>query len=557
MIKHGLSFFFWVLILASCTHKNPNHVSYTITVLHQDSIHQLQVDMDFVPSPDGITVLEYPDAAWGQENLYGAIQHMEIEEVASDIEMNRDSGWIILNHPKNLKELQFQYVLQQDFEDPVTSRKTYRPVIQPEYFHLFSHNLFMVPKTNGDSLDIELKWKELDVVHNSFGSNEHEQRLKSVSRSDFLEAIFVGGDFSITEIPINGNMVYLATRGDWIPFEVEEMKDLLQETLQCQRDFWNDHSQDYFTVTMHPIYTQNGSSYQGTGLTNSFATSFSNNQYMEQEQMVHLFNHELMHNWIGLAIKNENEEEQYWFSEGFTEYYTFKNVAKNGINGLQGEYFIDSMNGIIKNLYALSIREAPNSEMTYDNFWSNREYQKLPYYRGALFAFYLDYSILKTSNGKHSLDDAMRDILKASTENGQKLNHAFFQKTLAQYLPNTVQSDFQKYIEDGKLLPLVDFFDKMDLEYLPTTQLFEQGFQFSTDKTAIDSVVEGSNADKAGLKTGDKVVSRSIRYGNTAVPLEIGVERDGTRLNFSFLPVKTEQVPTLLNSPENIERLRF
>lgn len=557
MIKYGLPFFIGLLMLTSCSHKNPNHLTYTITALHQDSIHQLQVNMNFVPSSDGITVLEYPDAAWGQENLYRAIQRMEIKEVVSDIEMNRDSGWIVLNHPKNLKELQFQYVLQQDFTDPITSRKTYRPVIQSEFFHIFSHNLFMVPKTKADSLDINLQWKGLDVVHNSFGSNEHEQRLESVSRNDFLEAIFVGGDFAITEIPIKGNMVYLATRGEWIPFRVEEMKDLLQETLECQRDFWNDHSQDYFTVTMQPIYAQNGSTYQGTGLTNSFATSFSNNAYMEKEQMVHLFNHELMHNWIGLTIENENEEEQYWFSEGFTEYYTFKNVAKNGINGLQGDYFINSINEMIKNLYALSIREAPNSEMTYDNFWTNGEYQKLPYYRGALFAFYLDYSILKTSDGKHSLDDAMRDILKASTENGQKLNHAFFQKTLAQYLPNTIQSDFRKYVEEGKLLPLNHFFDEMGLEYHPTTQLFEQGFQFSEDKTAIYSVVEGSSADKVGLKPGDRVISRSIRYGNTTVPLEIGVERNGKQIDFSFLPVKTEQVPTLVNSSQNIEKLRF
>ena len=94
-------------------------------------------------------------------------------------------------------------------------------------------------------------------------------------------------------------MFFLATRGDWVPFSVDEIKGLLKETMENQRNFWEDHSQEYFTVTMQPIFQSNGSSYQGTGLTNSFATSFSNNEFMEIGQMVHLFNHELMHNWIG------------------------------------------------------------------------------------------------------------------------------------------------------------------------------------------------------------------------------------------------------------------
>ncbi|WP_420320322.1 M1 family aminopeptidase [Flagellimonas sp.] len=544
----------------SCSPEESNSIQYEIAAIHNDSIHQLKVTMSFLPSQDGITVLEYPDNAWGQENLHEAIKHMELQEVQGEIETDKDSGWVTLKHPKDLKRLQFQYILQQDFENPIGSRKVYRPIIQPEYFHLFSHNLFMVPKTIGDTINVNLYWKGFkvdEVVHHSFGSNKKQQRLENIPKTQFLESIFVGGDFKVDEITIKGSKVFLATRGDWVPFSVDEMKTLLEETIKYQRNFWDDHSQPYFTVTMQPIFEANGSSYQGTGLTNSFATSFSNNTFLEKEQMVHLFNHELMHNWIGLAIKNKNEEEQYWFSEGFTEYYTHKNVAKNRINGLDGSYFIDAINDLVRNLYSLSIKEVPNSEMNYENFWSNPEYQKLPYYRGALFAFYLDYSIMEKSQGEQSLDNLMKDLLTSAKEEGKKLDHSHFLENLRSYLPDNAESMLQTYIENGKLLPLVDFYGTMGLEYTPEIYVYDLGFQFTEDKRGIYSVVEGSEAEKAGLQSGDRIISQSIWFGNAEIPVEIGVDRDGKQLKFSYLPVKAENAAALVNSKENIERLRL
>nr|WP_298791779.1 M1 family aminopeptidase [uncultured Allomuricauda sp.] len=560
MIRSCFLIFVVVLGAVSCSQRQSNHIQYQITSIEEDTIAQLQVTMSFLPSKDGVTVLEYPDNAWGQEDLHNAIKSMEIKDVQGEIEANRDSGWITLKHPKNLKELKFQYVLQQDFSGPITSRKTYRPIIQPEYFHTFSHNLFMVPQTVGDTLDVDLTWGGLsadEVVHNSFGSNKKEQQVSAITKIKFLESIFVGGDFTIDEITINGNSVFLATRGDWVPFSVDEIKGLLKETMENQRNFWEDHSQEYFTVTMQPIFQSNGSSYQGTGLTNSFATSFSNNEFMEIGQMVHLFNHELMHNWIGGVIKNKNEEEQYWFSEGFTEYYTYKNVARNQINGLDGSYLIKSINDLVKNLYSLSIKEAPNSEMNYENFWSNPEYQKLPYYRGALVAFYLDYSIMNESKGERSLDNLMKDILKSAQEDDQKLDHAFFLEMLKIYLPEDSEEIFETYIENGTLLPLAEFYEAMGFRYTSEINVFDLGFQFTEDRRGILSVAPGSEADKTGLRPGDKIISQSIWFGNTEYPAEIGVDRNGKQLNFSFKPVRAENAANLVNSIENIEKLKL
>ncbi|PQB03498.1 hypothetical protein BST85_00255 [Aureitalea marina] len=100
--------------------------------------------------------------------------------------------------------------------------------------------------------------------------------------------------------------MYLAIRGQWQAFEDQQVVDMLGRTIQTQRDFWKDHSQEYFTVTLIPTQLDRGSSMGGTGLTNSFAANASNNKYLDFSGLSWLFNHELMHNWIGHTIKNAN-----------------------------------------------------------------------------------------------------------------------------------------------------------------------------------------------------------------------------------------------------------
>lgn len=551
---------FAIVLAFSCQEKSQSNLIFTISHVVEDSLSLLKIKMKLPADSSGTTILKFSNEAWGQKDLFNTLYNVQLIDVVGHIEKDLDSGWIILKHPKDLKMLEFEYQLKQDFDGGLSTDKAYRPIITENYFHVFSHNLFMLPKTSKTNFDITLDWIDFPeeyIIHNSFGSEKRHQFLENMDVDLFGNAIFIGGDFRVMEDEINGNKISLATRGEWIPFQEKEVMQVLKQTLKCQRDFWQDHSQEYFTVTMQPFFQETGSSFRGTGLTNSFATSVSNNDFTDIEQMVYLFNHELMHNWIGNSIENENEEQQYWFSEGFTEYYTYKNVAKNKIRGLDGAFFINSMNEIVKNLYSLSIKEVPNSEMNYENFWSNYEYRKLPYYRGALFAFYLDYSIQKDSNGKYSLDNVMKDLFKVATNDNQKLNHSVFKGVLKTYFSDRTNIVFKEFIEEGKLLPLVDFYDEMKLEYEPTTQLFELGFQLSKDGTQVNDVDKDSEAWKAGLRSGDKLYSRSIWYGNVSKKVELGVLKEGNKIAIDFYPVRVALVPQMKVTRPNMKKLVF
>lgn len=560
MFKRVLLTTLLATFLFSCQQNPESDISYTIAPIMGDSIPQLKIKMILKASPDGTTTLSFPNEVWGQTDLYNSLGSMQLLNVEGVVEKDLDSGRIVLMHPKDAKELEFEYFLKQDFDDDLSTDKVYRPVINKQYFHVFSHNMFMVPENAEDTLGIFLDWTDFPeeyTIHNSFGSQEKEQLLADMDLELFGNAIFVGGDFRIFNGDIQGNKISLATRGEWIPFKDENVFKVLEQTLTYQRNFWNDHSQKYFTVTMQPFPQENGSSFQGTGLTNSFATSVSNNDLTDIGQMVYLFNHELMHNWIGHAIKNVNEEEQYWFSEGFTEYYTFKNIAKNKINGLDGTFFITEMNRTIRDLYASSVGDSPNSEINYDNFWTNYEYSKLPYWRGAIFAFYLDQKIQQKSEDKQSLDDVVHRIYTDATSKEQKLTHDYFIGVMDAYWDGDFEAVFQNHIEEGQKVDLVALFDELDLDYSPKSDIYDLGFVFTEDRKRIQSVTEGSKAWEAGVRTGDEVFSRSIWQGNIEHEVELGLRRNGEEVKISFYPVKKGEVPQLKPSAENVEKLGF
>ncbi len=549
-----------LVLIISCAKEQRSDISYTISPIMRDSVAKLQITMRFDADSSGVTKLHFNNEAWGESDLFQTIDTMALLNVEGQIEKNQDSGWILIKHPKNIELLKFEYILKQDFESDISTEKVYRPIINESYFHVFSHNLFMLPEATGDTLDIDLSWNgfsEEGIIHNSFGSKQRKQFLAQVLKEEFGSGIFVGGDFRILEDQINGNEISLATRGSWVPFKEEELMDILKNTLRLQRDFWQDHSQEYFTVTMQPFPQENGSSFQGTGLTNSFATSISNNEFTDIGQLVYLFNHELMHNWIGHTIQNENEEAQYWFSEGFTEYYAFKNIAKNSINGLDGSYYIQEINNTIRNLNSLSIRNASNTEINYKNFWTDRAYSKLPYYRGAIFAFYLDHEIQNKTNDKHSLDDVMLNILNDAKTNGQLLSHNYFVTTIESYLGEEFDDFFERHIENGDSLPLIDFFEKLHLEFEAESALFELGFELTEDRKAITSVVKGSEAEKAGLIVGDELFSRSIWMGDVSKKVQLGIIRNGEKEHIAFLPIKMAKVPQLKTNETNLNKLGF
>ncbi|EDP72667.1 hypothetical protein FBALC1_16237 [Flavobacteriales bacterium ALC-1] len=563
-MKKLIVLFSTILLCFSCNKDSDYVINYNISKSHENENSLLKVKTSFKANDNGETILLFQDKAWGQDSLHNVIYDIKLLSEKGEITPNRDSGWFSIAHPKNLDNIEVEYTIKQDSKGNLTTRDTYRPIVKPEYFHLFSHNFFMLPKhiidASEDSFNVNISWDNFPKdykIANSFGSNDHVQNIENISEEEFHTAVFVGGDFRIHEMDVKGNKVVFIIRGDWEVFEDSTMVKMLEKTVTAQRNFWQDHTQDYFAVTMIPTIQERGSGFQGSGLTNSFATNATNNKHLEVEGLVYLFNHELQHNWTGSLIKNDDEEKQYWFSEGFTDYYTLKNIAKGKIYNLDESYYINELNVFIKALFINPVREMPNSEMNYENFWSGKEgVQKLPYRRGALLAFYLDNKIKQDTEGEKDLDDVLLDFKNDALESEQKITHPYFIETINKYLKEDFKPFFDKHIEEGKLYDLEVIFEDFGFEYLPTSEVFDLGFTFSEDRKSVASVDESSEAFKAGIREGDLLKNISY-YSSTEYKAEFTVLRNGEKINISYYPKKDANVPQLKDNIHNKSLLDF
>jgi len=564
-MKQLLIVFIGLTCLYSCSEDQDYTINYVVSPSDHNSENSLKVKITFHPNASGETKLLFQDKAWGQDSLHNVITTIKLGSEKGEITANRDSGWYSIKHPKNLKSLDVEYTLQQDSEGDLTTWDTYRPVIRERYFHVFSHNFFMLPKhildTSENNFNVTILWDNFPKdysIGNSFGSQQKFQDIKNTSEEEFHTAIFTGGDMRQYQIPINGNVVSFMTRGEWQTFKDSTMVNIIEKTVTTQRDFWKDHTQPYYAITLIPTVLERGSAFQGSGLTNSFAANASNNEFLDVEGLVYLFNHELQHNWIGSLIRNENEEKQYWFSEGFTEYYTLKNIAKTKIYNLDESYFVEKFNDIVKALFNSPVKEMPNSALDYESFWSGAEgIQKLPYYRGAMFAFYLDNKIKKDTNGEKSLDDLMLNFKDDALKNSQKINHGYFIKTANNYLKEDLTPFFNTHIEEGKLFYLEELYKDFGFEYDSKTTVYDLGFTFSEDRKRVSTINEDSEAYKAGLRQDDAFKSISYYSNSTEHKAEFDVLRNGKLISVGYYPIKEMDLPQLKNNRYNKTHLEF
>ncbi|GAA5028213.1 hypothetical protein GCM10011506_15100 [Marivirga lumbricoides] len=455
-----LSAFISSLFLIDAVHsqeKKQSEITYTIVPDYQDN-QQLNVSFIYKTDKKGNLILRYENESWGDTALFRCIKSLSVEPKARIIHFLPDSSQIVINAKPN-QQLTVRYTIQQDFDDSVKNYHRYRPIIQNTYFHILGMRLFIYPvqifPNDEKKAHLHIKYinqYDAELFHSSLGeSTEMEAHL---TREELYGTFFLGGDFRRREFKTDGKSVFFITRGKWLNISEDSIFNMLEKTVKAQLAFWNESFAYDFSVSLLPTYeewTETSKSYSvgGSGLTNSFISFASNNPGIEMERVSWLYNHEFLHRWIGQKIKNKSEEKQYWFSEGFTEYYAYKLMNKNGLLTSSELKKLVISEFIIPHQLS-PVNSITNNEITYDKFWSDRNYQKLPYRRGFLYALLLDYKINEQYNSTKSLDNLMLDLLNEAEKNGSfRLDTSTFAEVLLEYLDASALNDFNEFIEQG------------------------------------------------------------------------------------------------------------
>lgn len=497
----------------------------------------LNIELSFKGETTGETRIKLPSQWAGQERLYDGVKVIQAVSPRT-IVIDTDEPQIkLVKHSRNRKVI-LKYQVHQDWSGNLAEQGRYfRPILQKEYFHFIGEALFIHPVWDAAKpRRITLDWQNLPAkwkLSNSFGTNKHYQVINRPI-SQLRHAVYVGGDFRTRRVIINGNPVYVAMRGNW-RFSDEDFFDLIKRIIKIERTFWNDFEFPYFLITLIPT-GEVCCHYSGTGLTNSFATFISTDKPVDA-RLTHLLTHELFHTWNGRKIKRKMPEELvYWFSEGFTDYYTRLLLLRAGLMTI--EEYIESYNKVIFDYYRSPYRNEKNKRILKD-YWRIRAIRQLPYQRGDLLAHNWNGLIRAATAGRFSLDNVMLDLLEAAQSKDLVVSASNLNRLIRRYLPQGVREQITEHIDNGVLIqpdrealgPGVEL-KTVDL------RLFDLGFDYEAarSKGVISGLREGSNAHLAGLRNDDSIMVKTIFFGDPRKAVEIIVKSSGGERLVRFWP---------------------
>ena len=155
--------------------------------------------------------------------------------------------------------------------------------------------------------------------------------------------------------------------------------------------------------------------------------------------------HEMFHYWNGNNFfVGENEADMYWFTEGFTEYYSSLSLMRTGV--ISESIYLKKLEHYISR-YVVTKRFWPAEQISLVKAGSEKSKNWLLIYGGgALMALYLDIEIRLQTGNKKSLDDVMALLKTKFGDHQLKINTGNIKDAVNQVSGSDFTVFFDKYV---------------------------------------------------------------------------------------------------------------
>lgn len=233
-----------------------------------------------------------------------------------------------------------------------------------------------------------------------------------------------------------------------------------------------------------------------------------------------------------------------WFTEGLTEYYALRTLLS--LKLVEAEDFLPLLNGWIKTYYADPTARALTRAEVIARYMEEPRLQALAQSKGMILALLMDIELRADSQGLKTLDLAMRVLLMRvggrtyTTDDVREAVESFSGRSWAEF--------FTRYVDGAEALPLYDMARGGVLVLELPFPIYDLGFETSGDRFEGATVIvvnPGSEAERAGVKVGDVVQSVRFTEGRIDVPVQLALERPGSRtpVTLNFLPTRDVDIP--------------
>ena len=506
-------------------------VQYVVD-LRAPETHRLQVTMDI---PDAAAGTEIQIPAWNAlyqiRDFVKDVENLEAECDGQPVDLDREDLNTWRDASRSCAHLAFHYAVYANVDGPFDS------ILNQEHAFLnLAMVLFYLPRERGRPVRVKFllpsDWKLatlLDSAGDEVPATDYDTLVDSpIEAGHFAEFSYVQ-NLILTGDPAAGakhatiRVIIDADRADYSP---ERILASLQKITTEETTLMQDIPFHRYTFILH--FPRTGGSMggmehrDGTSIAIPASEVRDNPGYLESVAA-----HEFFHAWNVKRIRPQglepvdyikgNDTRDLWFCEGVTNTYAELVLLRAGL--IDRAEFYKRVAEAIAVLQSRPGRHIQSAETSGQEAWLekyadyNRSQRSVSYYnKGELLGYLLDLGIRHASHNQAGLDDVMRRLNQDFARAGRYYTLADLAAIVAELAP---AFDMNRFLAD-------DVRGTAELDY--AAYLGYAGLRFETHKTEVlvagfsasrnaggalevDSVDSESNAERAGLQTGDVLIT--------------------------------------------------
>lgn len=413
--------------------------------------NKVRVSLSYHPVETDSTVFTYGEPDFGgQPDILNCLADFKVDAPASFRSIPAERKFILYFTGSDTVKVEYT-ILDTSTRKKDVRQELFRPVISRDYFYTHGVNLFLNPHFRKDNKKavISINWEKRPDFKLFYGFDpDNGGKKKSVSTTDSVMFSLITGakDLTIDKFELHGIQNYIVLRGGVNQAANRKaVRSYFTRFNESIRRFWNDYSDSCFSLVLQP-FLQADHNIGGVAFANGFIGKYKADTILNP-QRIYTISHEVGHHWLGHKLEMNISNQ--WFGEGFNDYITFHSLVAAGL--LTPAEYENRINEIMQLHYSSQIRNTPNDSV-FANYWKMGDYNKLPYRRGCIFAFYLDNQIRLASNGTRNMRDFLRAlaVFRQGKSSGYEISVDDFVEQAAAFLPRQqLLSVLEDYIMKG------------------------------------------------------------------------------------------------------------
>ena len=419
-------------------------IDYAVTpIVEPSGLRGVEISLTFEGDRDGRSEVRLPEAWSGA----GGLDRDIVDVRAEGAEVRRDGSRLILRHPRGAP-VRLSYGVAPDWIGPQRAgiERPYRPTVTADWFTLVGWTVF-ARIAGRDDATVRFGWGDTPDGWALASDLDHADGAQ-LSFRDLGDSVLVGGaGMRVVSTPVAEGQARVAVHGDW-RFSAEELASRYASVVQASSDFWGDAGQAYL-LALTPMDGPAGAGVQsGLGLGDGLAIWLTPDQLLDQAN--HVIVHEQQHAWlperVGGLSRGPGEVMDFWFSEGFTDFYALRTELRLGLS--TPEQHLGELNRVLARHASTPTRGVGGAVLA-RAFFSDRQAAGAPYERGLLLALLWDARLADASGGARNLDDAILAMRAGRGSGPERLVQVY--RALG---GGDLGSDLEAHIGRGELIRL-------------------------------------------------------------------------------------------------------